>query len=268
MNRPAPLAASPASSLAAPRAASFVAPLAALALFAACAGKVPETRYYQLGAPAATPATAAAPAAAPASASGSAPEDAEPGAAPMIVLEPLAAEDAYQDERIVYRASPYRLDYYNYHRWSAPPSAMVSTYLEQALERSGKFRAVVRELADGVPVVLGGRLIAIEEIDESPTRWLGRISIELTLKDAESGDVLWVRELTETEPLTEQSQEGLARALSKAMGRIAARAIPEIASYARREAAPADRVGSAKDRGAQRGTAPRGAAPRGGRSKP
>lgn len=244
MNRPA----SPAASLAAP--------FAALALFAACAGKVPETRYYQLGAPTGAPATAAAPAPAP--------DDAEPGAAPMIVLESLAVEDAYQDERIVYRASPYRLDYYNYHRWSAPPSTMVSSYLEQALERSGKFRAVVRELADGVPVVLGGRLIAIEEIDESPTRWLGRISVELTLKDAESGDVLWVRELTETEPLTEQSQEGLARALSKAMGRIAARAIPEIVSYSRREAAPADRVGAAKGRASSQ----RGASPRGARLKP
>jgi ABC-type uncharacterized transport system auxiliary subunit len=241
--------------MAIPMASSFAASFAALGLLASCAGKVPETRYYQLAAPApaaAPTAAAAAPATTPA------PDGGEPGAAPMLVLEPLAAEEAYQDERIVYRASPYRLDYYNYHRWSAPPSMMVSGYLEQALERSGQFRAVVRELADGAPVVLGGRLIAIEEIDESPTRWLGRVSVELTLKDAHSGEVLWVRELTETEPLTEQTQEGLARALSKAMGRIAARAIPEIATHARRDPAPRDRGGSEPARAASRAASPRG----------
>jgi ABC-type uncharacterized transport system auxiliary subunit len=238
-------------------AASFAASFAAFVWLAACAGKVPETRYYQLATPAPAPAAAPAPADA-----GPTPAD----AAPTLVLEPLAAEEAYQDERIVYRASPYRLDYYNYHRWSAPPGMMVSGYLEQALKQSGKFRGVVRELADGAPVVLGGRLIAIEEIDESPTRWLGRVSVELTLKDAMSGEVLWVRELTETEPLTEQTQEGLARALSKAMGRIVARAIPEIATHARRDPAPGDRGGSEKARAASRATGPRGA--RGTRGKP
>ena len=91
----------------------------------------------------------------------------------------------------------------------------------EAVLADPQFRAVVRE-ADGAPFVLGGRLIAIEEIDESRARWLGRVAVELTLKDAQSGEVLWVRELAETEPLTEQSQEGLARALSKAMSRIAA----------------------------------------------
>jgi cholesterol transport system auxiliary component len=235
-------------------AAAFLAAFAAwliitmlLAGLAGCAGKVPETRYYQLAA-----AGAPAPAPAPAPARD----------APMIVIEPLTAEEAYQDERIVYRTSPYRLDYYNYHRWSAPPGMLITGYLEQALERSGKFRAVVRELPDGAPFVLGGRLIAIEEIDESRTRWLGRVAVELTLKDAQSGEVLWVRELAETEPLTEQTQEGLARALSKAMARIAARAIPEIATHARREAAPGDRNGTEKARAASR------AMPRGARGKP
>jgi ABC-type uncharacterized transport system auxiliary subunit len=156
----------------------------------------------------------------------------------MLVLEALAADDAYQDERIVYRTGPYRLDYYQYHLWSAPPGVMVADYLEKALERSGRFRAVVRELAPGAPVVLGGRLIALEEVDESRTRWIGRVALELTLKDAETGAVLWSSELSETEPLTVQSPEGLAAALSKAMARIAARVIPEIATHAQRVATP------------------------------
>jgi uncharacterized lipoprotein YmbA len=204
---------------------SGAAAIAIAALLAACGGKLPETRYYQLAAPTAAPG-ASAPAA-------------RGGGEPVLVLEPLSVDEAYQDDRIVYRTSPYRIDYYHYHRWSAPPGVMIASYLEQALERSGRFRAVVRELADGTAAVLSGRVIAIEEVDESRARWLGRIAVELTLKDAQSGAVLWTGELAETEPLAQQTPEGLARALSAALARITERAIPEIAARTGKAPTPA-----------------------------
>lgn len=202
---------------------------------AACGGKMPETRYYQLAAPpAAKPAVAVA--AAPAERGDRDDRTAERIAEPVLVIEPLSADDAYQDERIVYRTSPYRLDYYQYHRWSASPGVLIAGYLEQALQGSGHFRAVVREHDEGATAILTGRVVAIEEVDESRTRWLGRVAIELTLKDAKTGAVLWTDELAETEPLPAQNPEGLARALSSAMSRITARAVPEIAEHARRAA--------------------------------
>ena len=181
------------------------------ALLAACGGKVPPTRYYQLAAPppAAAPVVAVADAAPKPAAPAAPAGDAQGG--PLLVLEPLAADEAYQDERIVYRTGPYRLDYYQYHLWSAPPGVMVTDYLEQALERSGRFRAIVRELTPGAPVVLGGRLVALEEVDESRTRWIGRVVLELTLEDAETSAVLWSAQLTETEPLTAQSRRASPR---------------------------------------------------------
>jgi hypothetical protein len=80
--------------------------------------------------------------------------------------------------------------------------------------------------------VLGGRVVAIEEVDASRARWLGRIVVELTLTDAHTGAVLWTQQYEETEPLTKQSPEGLARAISIAMQRIVARATPAIADVA------------------------------------
>jgi ABC-type uncharacterized transport system auxiliary subunit len=182
-----------------------------LLALAACAGKVPETRYYQLAAP---PQAAA-----------------QPGEA-SIAIEPLTADGAYDDERIVYRVTPYRLDYYNYHRWSAPPGTMLSNYLQDAFSRSGRFRAVVHEPTESVPVTLGGRVIAIEEVDQSKTSWVGRIAVELTLTDTLTNKVLWSQRFDETEPLREQTPEGLARALSAAMARITKRALPAVADIA------------------------------------
>jgi ABC-type uncharacterized transport system auxiliary subunit len=177
----------------------------------ACAGKVPETRYYQLAAPQQAAA--------------------QRGDA-SIAIEPLAADGAYDDDRIVYRVTPYRLDYYNYHRWSAPPGTMLSNYLQDAFSRSGRFRAVVHEPTESVPVALGGRVIAIEEVDQSKTSWIGRIAVELTLTDTITNKVLWSQRFDETEPLAEQTPEGLARALSRAMARIARRAVPAVADIA------------------------------------
>jgi ABC-type uncharacterized transport system auxiliary subunit len=184
----------------------------ALVLVTACAGsRSPETRFYQLAPPAGQAGTGDL----------------------TLVLEPLTTDQAYDDERIVYRTTPYRLDYYQYHRWSAAPGTMVGNYLEHALERSGRFRAVTRESSADAPVILGGRVVAIEEVDKSKTEWVGRIVVELTLTEARTNKTLWTEQFEELEPLKAQSPEGLAQALSVAMGRIAAKAAPKIEAEAR-----------------------------------
>lgn len=190
--------------------------LAALALaLAACASRVPETRFYQLAEPG---------------------KATEPGDGPAVAIDALDTDSAYDDDRIVYRVTPYRLDYYNYHRWSAPPGTMIANYLERAFEHSGKFAAVTRDPAGGAPVSLGGRVIAIEEVDRTKTKWVGRVVLELTLTDSATGDVLWREQFEETEPLATQSPEGLARALSTALDRIATRTIPVVSMLAQEAA--------------------------------
>lgn len=182
-----------------------------LVVLAACGGKMPDTRYYQLVPPQATAGRGDV----------------------SLAIEPLATDQAYDDERIVYRLSPYRLDYYQYHRWSAAPGTLVGAYLEQALEHGGRFRMVTRETTADVPAVLGGRVIAIEEVDHSHTSWFGRIVIELRVTDARTNRVVWSKQYEETEPLAKQSPEGLAQALSLAMARITHRAEPDIEGAAR-----------------------------------
>jgi ABC-type uncharacterized transport system auxiliary subunit len=178
---------------------------------AACGGTLTETRHYQLAQP----------------------EGKLRGGNDILVLESLTTNAAYDDERIVYRTTPVRLDYYHYHRWTSSPGAMVGNYLEQALETSGRFRAVVRELTPDAPVVLTGRVLAIEEIDRSATQWLGRIALELVLTDAHTGALLWTEQIDETEPLRQRNPEGLAAALSIAMSRIVAHVVPTIAEAIR-----------------------------------
>ena len=189
--------------------------LALLAL-AACGGSVPETRYYQLAAP-------------------------SPGAhgstgAAAIAVEPLVADGAYGDQRIVYRLDPVRLDYYDYHRWSTAPGAMIGGYLAQALATTGAFSAVTRDATSTTAAVLGGRVTALEEIDVDAHHWVGHVAVELTLRDASTGAIVWARGFDEREPLATQSPEGLARAAGIAMGRIVRASVSELAQVANRNA--------------------------------
>lgn len=199
---------------------------------AGCGGKMPETRYYQL-------ATMAPPA------------ESHDNAGVTLAVTPLETDQAYDDDRIVYRVTPYRLDYYNYHRWSSAPGALVADYLERAFEHSGRFRSVVREGGAVAPVTLGGRVVAIEEVDKSKTNWIGRIVLELSLTDTESGAVLWAQQYEETEPMPSQNPEGLARALSVALHRIADRALPVISDLAVKQAQARDAAKATSSRAAR-----------------
>ena len=191
--------------------------LVALALvLAACGGSAPMTRYYQL----AMPTTGG-------------PIDT---AGTVLAVEPLGADGAYDDDRIVYRVDPVRLDYYNYHHWSTTPGAMVGSYLEQAFARTGRFRSVVRDATADTAAVLGGRVIALEEVDDSKTTWSGHVAVELRLTDPKTSIVLWAHIYDEREPLATQTPEGLARALGVAMARIVRAATPAIADLAERQA--------------------------------
>ena len=177
-----------------------------LVLGAACGGRAPATHYYDLASAARRHA----------------------GNGPILAVEPLEADEPYDDDRIVYRENPYRVDYYHYHRWSASPGALVSRHLERALEASGRFAAVLREEPANAAYVLGGRLLALEEVDVSRRRWVARVALELHLRDAKTGDIVWSRRLEETEPVARQTPEGVARALSRALDRVARRLAPEL----------------------------------------
>ena len=169
-------------------------------VLAACGSSAPQVRYYQL----ATPAV----------------RGARDAAGSVLAVEPLGADGAYDDERIVYRVDPVRLDYYNYHHWSSAPGAMVGSYLERAFAGTGRFRSVVRDTTVDTAAILGGRVIAIEEIDDSKTSWHGHVELELRLTDPKTRAVLWAHTYDEREPLAAQTPEGLARALGVAMDRI------------------------------------------------
>lgn len=175
--------------------------LALAALTAGACGfvrRTPEIRYYVLEVPGSPPVRLDAP----------------------VRLGAFSADPPYASARIAYRTSPYRLDYYTYHRWAADPRQMVAAaardYLERAASRDG-----------GPPYVIEGNVRRLEEVDEAHGR-VGAIALEVRVRQDER--VVLEGAYAETEPAQSRSREDVAAALSRGLGRILDQIAGELAA--------------------------------------
>lgn len=150
-------------------------------------------------------------------------------------VESMIGDSAYEDPRIVYRKSPYRIDYYHYHRWSSPPGVMVSDFLRDAYEQSGYFDSVAAGFSPDSTVFLSGRLIAFEEVDRGNRDWYARVKMNLLLRNSQDGKVVWTRTIEKEEEVDQLDPEGVARAMSRAMTEIVSETAPELAKIAAAE---------------------------------
>ncbi len=174
----------------------------------ACGGPPPQVRYYQL-APQVEKAADAAPW--------------------TLGVEYLSADSAYEDARMVYRESPYRLDYYHYHRWTSAPALMVSDVLRRALQSSGAFMRVEAGYSSRADVLLRGRLVALEEVDAGG-RWTARLVLDLHAVDVATNATIWSGVLEREREMGSRSAEGLARAISEEIAGLAGELGEELVS--------------------------------------
>jgi ABC-type uncharacterized transport system auxiliary subunit len=195
----------------------------ALALSAGCLGRLgggpaPVTRYYALTAPAAA-----------AGVEGS----------PAIAVEELRADAPYDDRRIVYRTGRHRVAYDEDDQWVAAPGSMVADSLRRAYQASGRFGMVLAEPGTDTAAIMGGRVLAFEEVDRGRQPRVAHIVLDLELRDAETGRILWSRRADQRIEVARPTRDALAAALSRALSRIAAETAGEIAAAARSSTPPA-----------------------------
>jgi len=181
-------------------AAVVLATIAGLGL-AACslARRTPAIRYYTLAPPGVPPSALGAP----------------------VRVGHFTADQPYASERIAYRTSPYRLDYYTYHRWAADPRRMLAATTRDYLEQGAK------EGAGSPPFEIEGHIRRLEEMDGEDS-WEG--ALVLDLKVSRGGKRLLERSYAESEPAGARDPEAVVAALSRALGRILDRLASELAA--------------------------------------
>ncbi len=149
----------------------------------------------------------------------------------VIGVAPCSADLLYEEDKIVYRNSPYEVQFYHYRRWVAPPKKLVTESLVRRFTESGAFRKVVRfPTSAHVDFILSSRILAFEEWDEAQS-WFGLVTLELALLDPESGERIWQQVFTERTPAQRKQPVEVVKAISTSLDRVLDRAIAEISNY-------------------------------------
>jgi ABC-type uncharacterized transport system auxiliary subunit len=133
----------------------------------------------------------------------------------LLRVRNLNADEIYEKFQIIVRRSPYELRYTDTSVWAVKPYQMVSDIIASALEDTGAFEEVTRELGDSRPdYTLGGDLHAIE-IYDSDDIWYAHLSLSLVLNKYSSGERLWSYAYDERKLLSSPSFSHAVRAISE-----------------------------------------------------
>jgi ABC-type uncharacterized transport system auxiliary subunit len=140
---------------------------------------------------------------------------ADPAPYPVtLLLGPLTASHLYREDHIVYSSSGQNMGTYEYQRWAEPPTEMIDEVLFRELRASGRYQAVnsMRSNARG-DYFLHGRLYDFKEV--AAGQLVGRVAMELELKDAKTGNTVWSHYYAHDEPVSGKDITAVVAALDR-----------------------------------------------------
>lgn len=100
-----------------------------------------------------------------------------------VMVEETAIDEIYNDYRVVYRESPYQLNYYSYQFWAKKPGKLVSDVIITYLHGNRLFKNTISHFSQGDPdLLLKATVHIIEEIDRSDT-WFAHLKMDIQVKE-------------------------------------------------------------------------------------
>lgn len=142
------------------------------------------------------------------------PEQSSELAKASLIVRHFSARDPYNQERMIYRASPYLLDFYHSHRWAAPPAEMVTDWTRRYLRGTGAFARVFPTTDGSGDFVLGGVIRQFEEVDKKQT-WEATLGIDFWLARGDQRSPFWFQTYSATQETDKRNPEAVAEAMSR-----------------------------------------------------
>jgi ABC-type uncharacterized transport system auxiliary subunit len=172
----------------------FCALLLCITLGAGC-GAARPSKYYQLTVPADT---------LPANASNS--------YHVTLMLAPITSSHLYREDHIVYTDNAQSMGVYQYQRWAQPPTEMIRDVLLRELRASDRFQGVYRWGSNvRGDYILRGHLYDFREV--SATNLVGRVTLELELREARTGATVWTHFYSHDQPVAGKDVAAVVAAL-------------------------------------------------------
>ena len=131
-------------------------------------------------------------------------------------VRPLTAASRYRD-RILYRLSEVEVGFYEYDRWVEPPEEMVTRVIIATVQAAGLFRQVLPADSVQLPAwILSGEVLRFDEV-RTGSGSRAECWLRLELRRARDEQLVWSDQLQTAMPLTSETPEALAQAMSRAV---------------------------------------------------
>ncbi|MFQ5636830.1 MAG: ABC-type transport auxiliary lipoprotein family protein [bacterium] len=138
------------------------------------------------------------------------------------------ADILYEGDKIVYRDSPYEVQFYHYRRWIAPPRKIVTETILKQFRESGAFQRVVSIPSSiDFDYLVKGRILAFEEWDDA-NGWFGIVTLEFKLQDPHTKEVLWENVFSAKAPASQKKPVEVVKAISSSLYTVIDNAVSEI----------------------------------------
>lgn len=146
-----------------------------------------------------------------------------------IRLREFDIEEAYNRPQIIYRQSPFELQYYIYRVWAVKPTRMLSDLAYKHLLTSRLVSSVIRRFDEGPKpdYELSGIIEAIEEYD-SEELWFAHLAINMNLTRISDGSLVYTRRFDLRKRVFQHKPEFVIRELSALMEYVMTQATHDI----------------------------------------
>lgn len=131
----------------------------------------------------------------------------------IVLIKDININEFYDDYRLVYRTSPYELNYYSYEFWIIKPDKLIRKAIVNYQNNDGFI--FVNGFSDKRPrYYIEVKIDAIEETDKEKT-WFGRLAMEFNLYDFNTGKYLLNYKFDDKMRLGRQKIEFLPKVISR-----------------------------------------------------
>jgi ABC-type uncharacterized transport system auxiliary subunit len=149
-----------------------------------------------------------------------------------IKVELFAVDESLNRPEMIYKVNPYKTGVYQYNRWRTDPGYLVTDYLTRDLRDSRLFKAVFSYDRSGqARFHLEGGVVDFQEND-APGPWQAALTLNITLLDTDQENVaarvVFQRSYQARETMPARTPQGLAEAMSAAMGQVSKKIIDDV----------------------------------------
>ena len=104
----------------------------------------------------------------------------------ILLVEPVEVDPIYDDYRMVYRTSPYHLNYYSYKDWIKKPGVLVRESIVDYFSKNNVFKNVNTGYAEGDPDIQLKAVVHILEEYDRTEAWFAHLKMDIVIVDFET----------------------------------------------------------------------------------